>query len=196
MPTSSIRRRCRSCWCISPAWGRSGPGSPGRWLPSARRCTGCASSPSGPAITGISRIAPTRPAGRFNSCSRCWPRPPRRKAFCGGPRSTGTITCIPIRRGTCIHPCTHGFAYSHRGWIFARRHDATDLTKVADLARYPELMWLHRSSSCPRSRSASSAFSWPAGPAWWSVSSGARCWSITRPSASIRSHTCAAASAM
>jgi stearoyl-CoA desaturase (delta-9 desaturase) len=34
--------------------------------------------------------------------------------------------------------------YSHVGWIFARPHGKTDLVKVADFARYPELMWLHR----------------------------------------------------
>jgi stearoyl-CoA desaturase (delta-9 desaturase) len=41
-------------------------------------------------------------------------------------------------------PRRDGFFYSHLGWIFARKHDATDLLKVADFARYPELMWLHR----------------------------------------------------
>jgi stearoyl-CoA desaturase (delta-9 desaturase) len=44
-----------------------------------------------------------------------------------------------------IHsPRQKGFLYSHVGWIFARRHSKTDLVKVADFARYPELMWLHR----------------------------------------------------
>jgi stearoyl-CoA desaturase (delta-9 desaturase) len=33
---------------------------------------------------------------------------------------------------------------SHVGWILSRRHDATDLVKIADFSRYPELMWLHR----------------------------------------------------
>jgi stearoyl-CoA desaturase (delta-9 desaturase) len=41
-------------------------------------------------------------------------------------------------------PRRHGFFYSHVGWVFSRRHDATDLAKVADLAGYPELLWLHR----------------------------------------------------
>ena len=41
-------------------------------------------------------------------------------------------------------PRHHGFIYSHLGWIFARSADDLDLVKVADLARYPELMWLHR----------------------------------------------------
>jgi stearoyl-CoA desaturase (delta-9 desaturase) len=39
--------------------------------------------------------------------------------------------------------------YSHVGWIFYRQHDATDLVKVADLASYPELMWLHRLELLP-----------------------------------------------
>ncbi len=44
-----------------------------------------------------------------------------------------------------VHSPRHkGFMYSHVGWIFDRKHGATDLTKVADFARYPELMWLHR----------------------------------------------------
>jgi stearoyl-CoA desaturase (delta-9 desaturase) len=49
-----------------------------------------------------------------------------------------------------VHSPRHkGFFYSHVGWIFARRHDATDLVKVADFARYPELMWLHRCELLP-----------------------------------------------
>jgi len=34
-------------------------------------------------------------------------------------------------------PRQRGFLYSHVGWIFARRHDATDLVKVEDFACYP-----------------------------------------------------------
>jgi stearoyl-CoA desaturase (delta-9 desaturase) len=44
-----------------------------------------------------------------------------------------------------VHSPHHkGFLYSHVGWIFAARHDQTDLVKIADFACYPELMWLHR----------------------------------------------------
>ena len=44
-----------------------------------------------------------------------------------------------------VHSPRHkGFMYSHVGWIFDRKHGATDLGKMADFARYPELMWLHR----------------------------------------------------
>jgi stearoyl-CoA desaturase (Delta-9 desaturase) len=49
-----------------------------------------------------------------------------------------------------VHSPRHsGFLYSHMGWIFARRHDSFDMVKVADLARYPELMWLHRHERWP-----------------------------------------------
>jgi stearoyl-CoA desaturase (Delta-9 desaturase) len=49
-----------------------------------------------------------------------------------------------------VHSPRHkGFLYSHVGWIFTPKHEATDLTKVADLAKYPELMWLHRFELVP-----------------------------------------------
>ena len=46
-------------------------------------------------------------------------------------------------------PRQFGFVYSHVGWIFARRQDDTNFTRVADFARYPELMWLHRYEQAP-----------------------------------------------
>ena len=49
-----------------------------------------------------------------------------------------------------VHSPRHtGFLYSHMGWIFASRHDTCDLVKVADFAKYPELMWLHRHERWP-----------------------------------------------
>ncbi len=43
-----------------------------------------------------------------------------------------------------IHsPVQRGFIYAHVGWIFDHTSD-TDLSKVKDLARYPELRWLNR----------------------------------------------------
>ena len=51
---------------------------------------------------------------------------------------------------TDVHsPRQKGFLYSHVGWIFARRHDLTDLVKIADFARYPELMWLYKYEQVP-----------------------------------------------
>src|SRR3712207_4285224 len=34
-------------------------------------------------------------------------------------------------------PRRTGFLYAHVGWIFSRKHDATDLLKVGDFAKYP-----------------------------------------------------------
>jgi stearoyl-CoA desaturase (Delta-9 desaturase) len=51
---------------------------------------------------------------------------------------------------TDVHSPRHkGFVYSHLGWIFYRKNDAADLVKVADFARYPELMWLHKHELVP-----------------------------------------------
>jgi stearoyl-CoA desaturase (delta-9 desaturase) len=46
-------------------------------------------------------------------------------------------------------PLQKGFLYSHVGWIFARRQNTCDLIKIADFARFPELMWLHRFELVP-----------------------------------------------
>jgi stearoyl-CoA desaturase (Delta-9 desaturase) len=49
-----------------------------------------------------------------------------------------------------VHSPRHrGFLYSHLGWIFAAKHEETDLVKIADFACYPELMWLHRHEWTP-----------------------------------------------
>jgi len=51
---------------------------------------------------------------------------------------------------TDVHsPRQRGFLYSHVGWIFSRRNDATDLVKVEDFARFAELRWLHRYELAP-----------------------------------------------
>ena len=51
---------------------------------------------------------------------------------------------------TDIHSPRHkGFLYSHVGWIFARRNDSTDLVKIEDFAKYPELRFLHRFELAP-----------------------------------------------
>src|SRR5579859_185907 len=46
-------------------------------------------------------------------------------------------------------PRRTGFLYSHLGWIFARKHDTADLATIPDLARYPELRWLHHHETVP-----------------------------------------------
>jgi stearoyl-CoA desaturase (delta-9 desaturase) len=41
-------------------------------------------------------------------------------------------------------PIQHGLWWSHMGWICAKRHYATELKSVPDLAKYPELRFLDR----------------------------------------------------
>jgi stearoyl-CoA desaturase (delta-9 desaturase) len=46
-------------------------------------------------------------------------------------------------------PRRRGFIYAHVGWIFDRKHVHADLTRVADLTRYPELVWLEKLELLP-----------------------------------------------
>ena len=41
-------------------------------------------------------------------------------------------------------PVQRGFWWAHVGWIFAPRNVETNLARVADLARFPELRWLEK----------------------------------------------------
>ena len=43
-----------------------------------------------------------------------------------------------------VHSPRYGFWRSHMGWFLTRRAFATDLSRVPDLARFPELRWLDR----------------------------------------------------
>jgi stearoyl-CoA desaturase (delta-9 desaturase) len=44
-----------------------------------------------------------------------------------------------------IHsPVQRGFWWAHAGWFLCTKYDATELDRVKDLARYPELVWLNR----------------------------------------------------
>ena len=61
-------------------------------------------------------------------------------------------------------PRQRGFVFAHLGWIFARRHDQADLSKVRDLTRYPELAWLARFELVPAAILAAGTFligGWP-----------------------------------
>jgi len=49
-----------------------------------------------------------------------------------------------------VHSPRHtGFIYSHVGWIFSRGQDTMNVNRIADFAKYPELMWLHRYEQFP-----------------------------------------------
>jgi stearoyl-CoA desaturase (delta-9 desaturase) len=41
-------------------------------------------------------------------------------------------------------PVQHGFWWAHIGWITSKRNFPTDYSKVPDLAKYPELVFLNR----------------------------------------------------
>lgn len=65
-----------------------------------------------------------------------------------------------------IHsPVQRGFWWSHLGWFLSRRHDATKLDRIKDLARYPELRFLDRYHAVPPTLLALGLFlagGWPA----------------------------------
>ncbi len=42
------------------------------------------------------------------------------------------------------HNSRKGFWYSHVGWLFVPENQDTDLSRIKDLAKYPELVWLNR----------------------------------------------------
>jgi stearoyl-CoA desaturase (delta-9 desaturase) len=46
-------------------------------------------------------------------------------------------------------PARRGFWYAHMGWIFVPRNTPTDHASVADLEKYPELVWLNRWTYLP-----------------------------------------------
>lgn len=49
-----------------------------------------------------------------------------------------------------VHSPKHlGFWKAHMGWIFMPKHGDTDLSQIADMAKYPELMFLHKYEQLP-----------------------------------------------
>jgi len=47
------------------------------------------------------------------------------------------------QEGDIHSPVQRGFWWSHVGWILAPDYEATDLSRIADMAKYPELRWLN-----------------------------------------------------
>jgi stearoyl-CoA desaturase (delta-9 desaturase) len=71
-----------------------------------------------------------------------------------------------------------GLFWSHVGWIISKDHEDTDLSRVPDLAKYPELMWLNRYHLVPPTILAVALFlvgSWPA-LIWGFFVSTVLCW--------------------
>jgi stearoyl-CoA desaturase (Delta-9 desaturase) len=48
------------------------------------------------------------------------------------------------REGDIHSPGLYGFLWAHMGWILSTQHDDTDYDRIADFAKYPELVWLNR----------------------------------------------------
>ena len=90
-----------------------------------------------------------RPAASFSSFSRRWSQTTAQKSvlwWAANHRDHHLHSDTELD----VHSPRHfGFVYSHLGWIFARRHETTNFARVADLAQYPELMWLHRYELAP-----------------------------------------------
>jgi stearoyl-CoA desaturase (Delta-9 desaturase) len=65
-----------------------------------------------------------------------------------------------------IHsPVQRGFWWAHVGWIFAPQNVETNLARVADLARFPELRWLERWQLVPPITLAAGLLLWGGLPA-------------------------------
>ncbi len=48
------------------------------------------------------------------------------------------------RPGKDVHTPKDGWWYSHQGWIFDPKTEATPIGQIPDMARFPELIWLNR----------------------------------------------------
>jgi len=46
-------------------------------------------------------------------------------------------------------PGRHGFLWAHVGWILTTEHDDTDYDRIADFAKYPEMVWLNEHHLVP-----------------------------------------------
>lgn len=53
------------------------------------------------------------------------------------------------QHGDLHSPGLQGFLWAHMGWILTTDHDATDYKRIADFAKYKELVWLNEYPSIP-----------------------------------------------
>jgi stearoyl-CoA desaturase (delta-9 desaturase) len=78
-------------------------------------------------------------------------------------------------------PHYQGFWYSHFGWFLDKRHRRTRLEGAADLARYPELVWLDRWHMLP--------FALLAGGLYYTLGAGAMLWGAFIPTVILWEYT-------
>jgi stearoyl-CoA desaturase (delta-9 desaturase) len=85
------------------------------------------------------------------------------------------------QHGDLHSPGLQGFVWAHLGWILSEEHDETDYDRIADFARYPELVWLNKFHLVPGILLAAVLFAFGGLPAlvWGFFISTVLTWHIT-----------------
>jgi stearoyl-CoA desaturase (delta-9 desaturase) len=85
------------------------------------------------------------------------------------------------QEGDLHSPGRQGFFWAHVGWILSTQHEETELQRVPDLAKYPELMWLDQWHAVPGVVLAVALYLWGGTPAlvWGFFVSTVCCWHCT-----------------
>jgi stearoyl-CoA desaturase (delta-9 desaturase) len=82
------------------------------------------------------------------------------------------------QEGDLHSPGRQGFFWAHVGWILSTEHEETELQRVPDLAKYPELRWLDQWHAVPGVALAVGLYLWGGLPAlvWGFFVSTVCCW--------------------
>jgi stearoyl-CoA desaturase (delta-9 desaturase) len=85
------------------------------------------------------------------------------------------------QEGDLHSPGRQGFFWAHVGWILSTEHEETELQRVPDLAKYPELRWLDQWHAVPGVALAVGLYLWGGLPAlvWGFFVSTVCCWHCT-----------------
>ena len=89
------------------------------------------------------------PAAPSSSSWRCWRRATAQKSVLWWAAKHRHHHLHSDTEDDVHSPRHRGFLYSHLGWIFARRHDASTWSRSPTSRSYPELCWLHRYELVP-----------------------------------------------
>jgi stearoyl-CoA desaturase (delta-9 desaturase) len=85
------------------------------------------------------------------------------------------------QEGDLHSPGRDGFFWAHVGWILSTDHEETEIHRVPDLAKYPELRWLDRWHAVPGVALAVGLYLWGGASAlvWGFFVSTVLCWHCT-----------------
>jgi stearoyl-CoA desaturase (delta-9 desaturase) len=85
------------------------------------------------------------------------------------------------QEGDLHSPGRQGFFWAHVGWILSTDHEETELQRVPDLAKYPELRWLDQYHAVPGVALAVGLYLWGGASAlvWGFFVSTVLCWHCT-----------------